>query len=182
MFKYGRAVQIVCNKRAQYGPDPPLLAQFSQPQPTSSLLVLRSPNPLQTNLPEVPSPLDPSSTPNLSLHDDKIGSSGYSACTHRLLLLLGLGVQRDQIIDTQNRDRRLGRKLNHLDLGHGRLEHSRLDIVAHHPLHEIQTVLGQVRLALALVPQLCRVVVGTELGDQLGGVLGGVDREGLGDD
>ncbi len=52
---------------------------------------------------------------------------------------LGLGVEGDQVVDAEDRDGCLRGELYGLDLAHGRLEHTGLEVVLHLALIEIQT-------------------------------------------
>ena len=95
------------------------------------------------------------------------------------LLLTLLRLQLDHVVDPQDCDGGLCGELQGLDLGDGGLEHTSLLVVPNHPFIEIQATILQL---LMLLLGLAGVVVGSQLGDQVGGVLRCVDRQGLWND
>eukprot|EP00965_Chrysotila_dentata_P124488 4114095-Pleurochrysis_carterae.AAC.1 len=96
----------------------------------------------------------------------------------RLLALL-LRVEFDNVVDAQHGDGGLGGELDHLHLGDGRLDYAGGQVVldvARDAVEPVPAKLGLGRVGLR------GVVVGAQLGDDVGGVLRGVDSELLRDD
>ena len=85
------------------------------------------------------------------------------------------------IVDPQQTRRSLKRRLETPNLGDGRLEDAHLDVIDDLSLHEVETVVHQLLLGVSERGGLRGVVVRSQLGDQVGRVLGGVDGERLGD-
>ena len=107
------------------------------------------------------------------------------------VILLLLRIQLNHGINPHNRNASLDRTLELLDLAHARLQDTSLDRVGNLALHQVEAVV-LVRLLLsdglfvlvgvAFLNSLREGVTDAELRDKLGGVLGCVDGEGLGDD
>ena len=95
------------------------------------------------------------------------------------LLLSSLWSKLDEVVNSEDCDGCLGGELERFDLGDGGFEDAGLLVVPHHALVEVQAAVLQVSVLLL---GLRRVVVGAELGHQVGSILGGIDRQGLGDD
>jgi hypothetical protein len=102
-----------------------------------------------------------------------------------------LGVQLDQRVNTHNGDTGLNRRLELLDLAHAGLEHTSLEAVMYLAVREVQTIvlvvlrLGELLSVLGrgvrgVDCSLREGVTGAEVGDELGGILGRVDCERLG--
>ena len=101
-----------------------------------------------------------------------------------------LGIELDQGVDTHDGDAGLDCALELFDFAHAWLEHAGLDLVDYFAFGEVESVILVVLLAcnrplvfvgVAVLDALRERVTRAELGDQLGGVLGGVDGECLWD-
>ena len=103
-----------------------------------------------------------------------------------------LGIQLDQGVDTHDGDAGLNRRLELLDLAHAGLEHTSLEAVMYLAVREVQAVVlvvlrfGELLSVLGrgvrgVDCSLGKGVAGAEVGDELGGILGCVDCERLGD-
>jgi len=89
----------------------------------------------------------------------------------------------DHIINSEDSDGGLGSELERLDLGHSGLEHTSLQVVAGLSGDQIETRVDQVSfLSVGRVGLLGSVVEHAKLGNQVGGVLGGVHSESFWDD
>ena len=103
-----------------------------------------------------------------------------------LLLHLGhlFGVDKlDHVVDTEDRDGSLSSELERLDLGHGGLKHTSLQVVADLAVHEVKTRVDEVAfLRVIFVSLLGSVVENTELSNKISGILSGVHSESLWDD
>ena len=97
----------------------------------------------------------------------------------RSLLLLGRWSKFDAVVDPKDRNRSLSCKLETLNLGHGWLYHSVCQVVAYLTVDQVKAGVFEGLLLLVVgvtVATLSCAVVDAQLGDQLGGVLGGVQR------
>ena len=103
-----------------------------------------------------------------------------------------LGVELDQRVNTHNGNACLDGGLQLLDLAHAGLEDTSLQAVVNLAVCEVETVILVVlrlgKLFRVLRGRICGVdgslrerVSRSQVGDELGGVLGGIDSEGLGD-
>ncbi len=81
-----------------------------------------------------------------------------------IILLALFGCYCDHVVNTEDRERRLGSRSQSTDLGQRGLEHTRMDIVADLALHEIQTIPLQ---SLARFVVLSRIVVHAQRSDQI---------------
>jgi len=108
-------------------------------------------------------------------------------------------IQLNQRINPHYRNTRLHRTLQLPHLAHTRLQHPRLDLIHHFSPRQVQPVIlvvlalgdgvvllvggfGGGGVGRGFVDALGGGVVGADLGDEVGGVFGGVDGEGAGDD
>lgn len=85
------------------------------------------------------------------------------------------------VIDPQQTRRSLERALQTLDLRDGRLQNPGLSVIPDLAVDEIQTVHHQSSLRVPYRGVLSGIVISSELGYQVGTVLGSVDGEGLWD-
>lgn len=114
-----------------------------------------------------------------------------SALVAVAIILLPLGVQLDDRVNAHDGYAGLDGTLQLLDLAHAGLEDTGLQAVVNASLHQVQAVVA-VRLLLGnglfllvgitFLHALRQGVAHTQLGDELGRVLGGVDGQRLGDD
>ena len=97
----------------------------------------------------------------------------------RSLLWLGWWSKFDAVVDPKDRNRSLGCKLETLHLGHGWLNHSVRQVIAYLTIDQVEAGVFEGLLLLVVgvaIGTLSCTVVDAQLGDQLGGVLGGVQR------
>lgn len=85
------------------------------------------------------------------------------------------------IIYPQQTRRRLQRGLQALNLTYRRLQNAGLPVVNHFTVEKIETIVHEPSLGIVQRGILGSVVVCTELGDEVGRVLGGIDGKGLRD-
>ena len=95
------------------------------------------------------------------------------------MIYVSLEANEGQYILPEDGDCGLCSELQRFDLGDGGLEHTGLLVVPNHPFIEIQATILQL---LMLLLGLAGVVVGSQLGDQVRGVLRCVYRQGLWND
>lgn len=92
------------------------------------------------------------------------------------------GGQLDHIINPQDGDGSLSGEFKRVDLGDHRLQYTSSQVVAALALQQVQTAVFELQtLGISLSRHLRGGVEGAKLGDQLGGILGSVDCQSLGD-
>ena len=77
----------------------------------------------------------------------------------------------NRVVNTQERDRRLESGLQAPHLAHCRLEHTRCNVVPHLPIKQVEPVSRQHLLRISRGGVLRRVVVRSQLSDEVGRVL-----------
>lgn len=98
------------------------------------------------------------------------------------LLFSSLRLKLDEVVDSEDGDGRLGGELQRLYLRDRGFEDTGQHVVPEGAVGEIQAVVLEVLVLLVARVGLARVVIGPQLGNQVRGVLGRVDCQGLGND
>lgn len=99
----------------------------------------------------------------------------------RVNLLLLLRRNLYTIIYPQQTRRRLQRRLQTLNFTYRGLQNAGLPVVNHFTVDKIETIVHELSLGIVQRGVLGSVMVCTELGDEVGRVLGGIDGKGLRD-
>ena len=99
----------------------------------------------------------------------------------RLFVAL-LWLQLDEIVDPEDGDCGLGGELQTLDLGYRRFEDSGHHVISNGAVRQVEAKVFKGLDLFAARVGLVRVVVGPQLGHEIGGVLSGVDCQSLWDD